>query len=88
MRWAMTHYHLGNACIELGEGEQAANQEWAIEHFHAALSVFTREDSPKQWAATQKALGEAYSKRIEGERAANMEQAVAHYENALSVSAD
>ena len=64
----------GNAAVEnnLGiaywgriRGERADNQEEAIAHFEAALTVFTREKDAREWAQLQNNLGIVLSRREE-----------------------
>ena len=66
-------------------GERAENLEQAIQHYHLALEVSTREAFPQDWAMTHNNLGAAYGDRIRGERAESLEQAIGHYEQALEV---
>lgn len=64
---------------------RAGNVEAAVECYHRALEVRTREAAPLDWAAAQNDLGNAYMDRVLGDKAVNMEEAVASYQRALEV---
>ncbi|QSJ20707.1 CHAT domain-containing protein [Nostoc sp. UHCC 0702] len=66
-------------------GSKASNIEIAITGYEIALTVFTREASPKNWAGIQALLGNAYIDRILGNKAENLEQAIAFYLAALQI---
>ncbi len=79
---------IGNFCNAIRDfhlGSRASNLEIAITGYEVALTVFTRQEYPKNWAITQNNLAIAYNNRIRGERADNLEIAIAAYEASLSV---
>ncbi|WP_353932190.1 tetratricopeptide repeat protein [Okeanomitos corallinicola TIOX110] len=66
-------------------GNKAINIEIAITGYEIVLTVFTREESPRNWAGIQALLGNAYRDRIKGNRAENLEQAIAYFLAALQI---
>jgi len=78
---------LGIALAQLGKREEGTQRlEKAVEAFHAALEIRTRERLPLEWATTQNNLGSALltlGKREEGTE--RFEQAVGAYRAALEV---
>ena len=63
----------------------ADNQEKAIAHLQAALTVFTREEYPREWATAQRGTGDVLADRVRGASGDNRAGATAAYEAALSV---
>ena len=59
--------------------------EIAVTGYELVLTVFSREDFPKNWAGTKNNLGIAYWNRIKGDRRENIEQAITCYQDALQV---
>ena len=74
--WDMTRYLSGEAGSEIWAEERAGDIECAIDHYREALTVFTREDRPRDWALATNGLGAAYVARIRGNRAENVERAI------------
>lgn len=91
LHWATTQNNLGNALRALGRWEvqqEVATKrlEEAVDAFHAALEVRTRERSPLDWATTQADLGRAL--QVLGARTkgtVHLEESVAAYRAALAV---
>lgn len=79
------HLRLGWIYQRRIAASRASNVEAAVECYHRALAVRTREEAPLDWAAAQNDLGNAYLDRVLGDKAANMEEAVACYQRALEV---
>ncbi len=82
--WARTHWTLGSALRRLPFGVLAQALTIAIEHYQAALQVYTETRFPREWAETQHQLGNAYA-HLPGNRADNLRRAIAYYEAALRV---
>jgi tetratricopeptide (TPR) repeat protein len=84
-QWALAHLYLGIAYPLRLVGARFVNQEQAIEHCNASLSVFTRAGFACQWATLQNSLGEIYRNRSTGTRQENLQQAIQYCQNALQV---
>ncbi len=83
--WATTHSAIGSALWVTPVAPRAAVLTAAIEHFEAALRVYTEADFSQEWASLQHNLGNAYSSLPIGNRAENLGHAIACYESALCV---
>jgi tetratricopeptide (TPR) repeat protein len=92
--WAMTQNNLGVALEDMAgrsEGAKASQYllEQAVDAYHSALQVYTREQLPQDWARTQNNLGCALDDlagRSEGAQASQyLQQAVDAYHSALLV---
>ena len=83
--WAALNEQLAIGLAGDQQGERADNLERAIEHYGAALTVYTLGTFPADWARTRNNLGLTYRRRIRGERVKNIECAIRHYEEALKV---
>ena len=76
--WARIHNNLGIAYWGRIRGERADNQEEAIAHFEAALTVFTRDGEARGvQAQLQNNLGIAYWNRISRRAGDQPERAIA-----------
>ena len=65
-------------------GDRADNQETAIAHLQAALTVFTHAEYPREWATAQRASATPFL-AVSGARRARTGQSHCAYEAALSV---
>ncbi|MCL1465761.1 CHAT domain-containing protein [Argonema galeatum] len=77
--------NFSNRIQQLPLGNRDSNLEIAITGYNVVLTVYNRQDFPKNWATTQNNLGNAYSDRIIGEKAENIELAIKCYQQALQV---
>lgn len=66
-------------------GDRAINQEIALTGNEIALTVYTREDFPKDWVGTLNNLAVVYTDRIRGSKAENIEMAIKCCQAALEV---
>ncbi len=55
--WATTQNNLGNAYSDLPTGDQGENLRLAIEHYEAALRVYTEEAAPRGGRRSRTAWG-------------------------------
>ncbi|MFQ3611675.1 MAG: hypothetical protein SNJ72_09305, partial [Fimbriimonadales bacterium] len=83
--WAETHFMFGYVLWKTPTVPRSAVMKAAIEHYQAALRVFTEADFPQEWAMTQLNLGNAYADLLTGDRLENLQQAMACYQAALRV---
>jgi CHAT domain-containing protein len=66
-------------------GDRAINQEIALTGNEIALTIYTREDFPKDWVRTLNNLAVVYTERIRGAKAENIEMAIKYCQAALEV---
>ena len=66
-------------------GDRAINQEIALTGNEIALTVYSREDFPKDWVGTLNNLAVVYTERIRGAKAENIEMAIKCCQAALEV---
>jgi tetratricopeptide (TPR) repeat protein len=85
MEWAMTQNNLGNAWDDLPTGVRLQNLQKSIAAYEAALTVYTKEGTPREWAMTENNLGNAWGDLPTRDRAGNLQKAIAAYESALTV---
>lgn len=83
--WGQALLYLGEAHRQRTLGNKRDNKELAISLYRQALSVFTRDLTPKMWAVAHHYLGCAFDERVEGSASDNIEQAISHYNLALEI---
>ena len=91
--WAMVQNNLGNAYSNLAqpddlsysEAERSENLENAINAFHQALQVYTRDAFPVDWAMLQNNLGNVYRLSMEGTQPSDTARAIEAYQQALQI---
>jgi hypothetical protein len=66
-------------------GDGQANQRRAIEHYEAALQVYTYEEFPIDWAMTQYNRGNAYASLRGENRKITLERATACFQASLHI---
>lgn len=66
-------------------GDRAINQEIALTGNEIALTVYTREEFPKDWVGTLNNLAVVYTERIRGAKTENIEMAIKCCQAALEV---
>jgi len=76
---------LANRLCDVPQRDMRGPLQRAIEHYEAALRIYTEEAAPQDWATTQNNLGVAYSDLPTGDRGENLRRAIEHYEAALRV---
>ncbi len=86
--WAATHGKLGNAFRATPIAPLAGALKAAIEHYEAALQVYTIDNYPQDWAGTQNNLGNAYNTLPTGDRGLNLQNAIRCYQEALKISTE
>jgi uncharacterized caspase-like protein len=87
LEWAGLQRSIGNSRAQLGTREaDDADVDAAIAAFEAALTVFDRDNQPREWAMTQARLAAAMSIRSEREPgAATLRDTILAYHAALEV---
>lgn len=83
--WARLQCELGLCLCQTPRGDRAQNLWKAVDHFLAALEVYTRHCFPEEWAAVQHNLAIAYAESPKDVRRDNLERAIEHYRAALEV---
>lgn len=83
--WAIAQTNLGGVYLQRAElGGGVADVEAALEAFHAALGVESRESDVQRWAHLYRMVGLAHATLDGLGRAGAAAQAIAHYEAALA----
>ena len=83
--WARTHGTLANALQQTPQLGIGIALTTAIEHYQAALRVYTEAGFSQDWAMAQNNLGTAYTNLPTGDRAANLQSAIECYNAALRI---
>ena len=83
--WAQSQHNLAIAYQDRIRGDRADNQDKAISHFEAALTVIARETAPEIWAQLQHNMAVVYSSREHGDRSASRRKSIAAFEASLTV---
>jgi len=81
--WAATHLALGQAYWKTPSAPRQAVLARAIEHFQAALSIFTEDAAPERWADAQMGMALCLLYLPTGDRGEHLSQAMACLQNAL-----
>ncbi len=62
MEWAMFHLSLGVAYSDRSVGDKISNIKSQINHYEAALQVYTPRSYPQHWASLQNNIGLCYAR--------------------------
>ncbi|WP_131743129.1 tetratricopeptide repeat protein, partial [Actinomadura roseirufa] len=81
--WLQTIYKLGMAYSRRIAGDEAGNNELALDCFKRMHRVADPRTFPEAWSNANHALGVAYNSRRRGDRAENIELAIEHLTEAL-----
>lgn len=84
-KWAREQYNLGNEWCEFPQDSFPDKWQRAIQHYTAALQVWTRNRDARRHAKTLQNLGTAYRELTTGDRRQNIRQALSCYRRALRV---
>ncbi len=77
--WAAVHAALGEAYRWRRSGEEQADLALVVEHAEKALSVFTREDFPREWARALSLRADGLRRSLRGHPLINTRDALADY---------
>ncbi len=83
--WAREQYNLGNAWCEFPQDSFPDKWQHAIQHYTAALRVWTRDHDARRHAKTLQNLGTAYRELTTGDRRRNVSQALSCYRQVLLI---
>lgn len=83
--WALVQLATGTAMWNIPLEDATVSRTRAIEHYEAAMEVFTQTEYPAEWAHTQASLGQLLMRRPDGDRAENLARAMEHLRQAMSV---
>ena len=82
-KWVETAYDLGKAYSQRLAGDEAENEETALDLFLRARRGTDPGESPERWSNLNHALGVAYNSRRHGDRAENIELAIEYLTESL-----
>lgn len=83
--WAEFQFKQGNSHARSNAGNRKINIELAIDCFHKALQVYTKNRFPEKWADVHINLGSMYRRRLSGDYSDNLELSINCYLQALTV---
>ncbi|MDT8067148.1 MAG: hypothetical protein ROO76_03175 [Terriglobia bacterium] len=84
--WAREEYNLGNTWCECPQKSSPDKWQHAVQHYTAALQVWTRDQDAKRYAKVLQNLGTAYRELKTGDRRENICRALRCYRRALQIS--